>query len=180
MQSDTPGWIGICMWSRGKLHFVFFFSSCLEENIWNWIPNLSKRMNGLIFRQCQAQTCFRCFLWRLKTLHRFEQDEGLWAVPGTARDFELISYRHTPRQNAENELWAAKPISKEGFDLMGLLFWYSAELGLTLSHCPRSHSDHREISGSMRDSQGEAGEMSGANSSESGEFYVLLRDVCES
>lgn len=68
MQSDTPGWIGICMWSRGKLHFVFLFSSCLEENIWNWIPNLSKRMNGLIFRQCQAQTCFRCFLWRLKTL----------------------------------------------------------------------------------------------------------------
>lgn len=27
-----------------------------------------------------------------------------------------------PQQNAENELWAAKPINKEGFDPIGLLF----------------------------------------------------------
>lgn len=114
MQSDAPGWIGICVWSRGKWLFVIFLS-CRGVNSKNCISNLRKRMNGMLFHQWQAQRYFHCFLWRLLKVHRSELGEEFWALPETARDSGLIFCWHMPQWNTENKVWATKPIKKEGF-----------------------------------------------------------------
>lgn len=159
MQSDAPGWIGICVWSRGKWLFVIFLS-CRGVNSENCISNLRKRMNGMIFHQWQAQRYFHCFLWRLLKVHRSELGEEFWALPETARDSGLIFCWHMPQWNTENKVWATKPIKKRRvlicFDLTGLFFYFT-ELSLPLSHCSYSNSDNCEITAGMRDTLGKLG-----------------------
>lgn len=159
-----------------------FFSSCQEVNGETSISNVRKCMNGMIFHQCQAQRYFLCFLWRLlKMVHRFDLHEGFWALPETARDSGLIFCWHMPQQNAENKVWAPKPVKKEGF----WSHWAFLFLGTLLSWVFHWVIVHTVILTIVRLLQAwetlwASGEMSGTNSSENGEFCLLFHDVCES